>query len=163
MTFFQRFFGAGPLGLLWSCLLFVVFLMIERYALQPCPIISVEGWRFAVVALLLLLTLLSVGWALHSLPMRQRGLNLISKGAYKYVRHPLYAAFINFFAFAVAVYINHCVMLLWVLALRPLWHRVMKKEERLMIKQFPKAYPLYCSKVGRFVPKTFISRFCRIS
>jgi protein-S-isoprenylcysteine O-methyltransferase Ste14 len=92
-------------------------------------------------------------WSVTSLPTTDRGNKLCIAGAFRYVRHPLYAAFLSIFNFGLAVYLNSYIFVLWAVLLHPIWHYVVRYEERLMINVFGEEYFEYQKKTGRFFPR----------
>jgi protein-S-isoprenylcysteine O-methyltransferase Ste14 len=94
-----------------------------------------------------------VVWSLRSLPPSARGRQLCTQGAFRYVRHPLYAAFLSHFNFALALFLGHPIYLLWAIALHPIWHVLMRSEERLMLRDFGEPYREYAARTGRFIPR----------
>jgi protein-S-isoprenylcysteine O-methyltransferase Ste14 len=101
----------------------------------------------------ILMTLVIIVWGVKSLPTADRGNKLCTTGAYKYVRHPLYAAFLSIFDFGLAIYLNSYIFVLWALLLHPVWHYVVRYEERLMVDVFGEEYLEYQKKTGRFLPR----------
>lgn len=47
---------------------------------------------------------------------------------------------------------------LWVLALHPIWHRLVEGEEAAMAAAFGNAYRDYARQTGRFFPRTGLER-----
>ena len=92
-------------------------------------------------------------WSVKSLPAAERGNKLCTTGAFKYVRHPLYAAFLSIFDFGLAIYLNSYIFILWAILLHPIWHYIVRYEERLMIDIFKEEYVDYQKKTGQFFPK----------
>lgn len=88
-----------------------------------------------------------------SLPARDRGKRLHTGGAFQYVRHPLYAAFLSVFDLGLAFYLNSYVFVLWAVILHPVWHWAIRYEEELMIEIFGDQYLDYQNNTGRFLPK----------
>jgi protein-S-isoprenylcysteine O-methyltransferase Ste14 len=72
---------------------------------------------------------------------------------FKYVRHPLYAAFLDFFDFGLAVLLNNWIYIIWAVLLHPVWHLLINKEEEDLKKIFPGEYEEYCKNTGRFIPR----------
>ena len=121
--------------------------------IEPSPILDDQLVRSSILLLSILITIALVVWSLKSLPARDRGNRLCTDGAFKYVRHPLYAAFLSVFNFGLAIYLNSYIFVLWALLLHPLWHWVVRYEERLMIEIFGDEYAEYQKRTGRFFPK----------
>ena len=151
-TKFAKIFGSGPIGLAASLILLLVAVWIDRRIDSP-PMIDDDYVRGSVLLLSILITSALVVWSLKSLPARDRGNRLRTDGAFNYVRHPLYAAFLSVFNFGLAVYLNSYVFVLWAGVLHPLWHYAVRYEERLMIEIFGTQYQEYQKKTGRFLPK----------
>ena len=97
-------------------------------------------------------------WGFKSLPPGARGVELVTSGAFKYVRHPLYAAFLSSSNFGLAVCLNNWIYVMWAIALHGVWHWNVRSEEKLMANAFPQHYPDYCRTTGRFVPRIWVSR-----
>ncbi|MFA5165559.1 MAG: isoprenylcysteine carboxylmethyltransferase family protein [Candidatus Omnitrophota bacterium] len=151
-TKLSKIFGSGPAGLLISLVLFCIANWLNKRIDLP----SISNSRFllnSVFFVSILTTLVIIVWGVRSLPTADRGNKLCTTGAYKYVRHPLYAAFLSIFDFGLAIYLNSYIFVLWAVLLHPIWHYVIKYEERLMIDIFGEEYLEYQKKTGRFLPK----------
>lgn len=146
-----KIFGSGPAGLLISlALLFIAFLADKR--LDAPPLLKNQLLRSLLFLISILITLAVIVWSIRSLPASERGNKLSTRGAFKYVRHPLYAAFLSVFNFGLAIYLNSYVFIIWAVLLHPVWHFVVRYEERLMVGLFGEAYLEYQKKTGRFLP-----------
>jgi len=152
MNAFLRVFGAGPLGVLLS-IGSVVLAFIVRDS-DPAGTLGLPApLRQVVLAVAGLATVAGIVWSFRSLPVAQRGRGLCVQGAYRWVRHPLYASFITLGAPGLALFLDHWVFLLWVGALHLLWHLVIPFEERLLLARFGEEYRAYTRRTGRFVPR----------
>lgn len=151
MTTYQRVFGAGPGGFALSILLLGMSWYLEP-AINLPAISSNEKFRFIVFIFLTLISCTLAVWSLLSLPPGKRGKVLVTNGAFKYFRHPLYAAFISFFNFGLAVLLNNWIYLLWAILVHLLWHLNIRSEEELMKKLCSKEYAIYCKATARFFP-----------
>jgi protein-S-isoprenylcysteine O-methyltransferase Ste14 len=149
---FAKIFGSGPVGLAVSLVLLLVAVWVNQ-RIDSSPVIEDFHVRRSVLLLSILITSALVVWSLKSLPARDRGNRLRTDGAFKYVRHPLYAAFLSVFNFGLAVYLNSYVFVLWAVILHPIWQYAVRYEERLMIEIFGTQYLEYQKKTGRFLPK----------
>ena len=78
--------------------------------------------------------------------------SFISEGAYRFVRHPLYASIIWMFLAACFIYVNYVALLSVLLIFIPFMYYRAKQEEDLLVKEFPN-YKDYQLKVGMFFPK----------
>ncbi len=109
--------------------------------------------RWVVFMLTVVATVCLVVWSLQSLPPNTRGKELVTKGAYRYLRHPLYAAFLSCFNFGLAVLLNNWLYIIWAVLLHGVWHCQIESEEKLMRQEFPQEYEEYCQITGRFIPR----------
>lgn len=149
---FSKIFGSGPAGLLISLVLFfIAYLLDER--LDPAPLLESRLILNSVFLVSVPTTLAMIIWSVRSLPAAERGNKLSTRGAFKYVRHPLYAAFLSIFNFGLAVYLNSYIFIVWAILQHPVWHWVVRYEERLMIDLFGQPYVDYLAKTGRFFPR----------
>ena len=152
----QRLFGVGPYGSALSVgLLFVAVLLARETPGGWMPISQMTktvALNVGVVGAFLL-----VWWSVKTLKPRERGQRLCNEGPFRYVRHPLYASFLSWFDFGFAIYLGHWAFVAWALSLHPLWHWLIRKEEREMELQFGKAWRDYASQTGRFLPRLISS------
>lgn len=151
-TGFNKFFGSGPVGFLVSLLL----LFSARWLNLQIDLPPLSNNEFLLKTIFLvsgLMTLVIIVWSLKSLPVAKRGNKLCTTGAFRYVRHPLYAAFLTVFSFGLAIYLNSYIYILWAVLLHPIWAYLVRPEEKLMIDIFGEAYLEYEEKTGRFVPR----------
>ena len=152
MNKFERIFGTGPRGLLISLILLAISAFIEKY-FDLLQITDSDFLRYSIFGCLSTITVLILLWSITSLSPTDRGNKLITVGAFKYFRHPLYGAFLTFFNFGLAILLNNWIYILWAIVLHPLWHWNIKREEKLMEKVFPGEYVEYSQKTGRFFPR----------
>jgi len=76
---------------------------------------------------------------------------LVQAGPYRFVRHPIYSGMI--LMFAAIVLLAERVAGIFALGLFVYgWVLKLRREERLMLKQFPTSYPEYVKKTKRLVP-----------
>lgn len=156
-TTFQRIFGSGPVGLVIS----LVLLILAGWINTQFDLPSLSENRFLLNSLFMatgLVTLAIIIWSVKSLPATDRGNKLCTSGAFRYVRHPLYAAFLSVFNFGLAIWLNSYVFVLWALLLHPLWHYLVRDEEQMMIDIFGETYSEYQEKTGRFFPRLILQR-----
>jgi protein-S-isoprenylcysteine O-methyltransferase Ste14 len=156
-TNFQRIFGSGPAGLVIS----LVLLFLAGWINTQFDLPSLSENRFLLNTLFMatgLVTLAIIVWSFKSLPAADRGNKLCTSGAFRYVRHPLYAAFLSVFNFGLAIWLNSYVFVLWALLLHPVWHYLVRDEEQMMIDTFGEPYIEYQKKTGRFFPRLILQR-----
>lgn len=152
MNAFLRVFGAGPLGVLLT-IASIGLALWARSRLPSGALGLPASIRYAVLACAGLATAAGLVWSLRSLLAAQRGRGFCMEGAYRWVRHPLYASFITLGAPGLALFFDHWTFLVWLCALHPIWHLVASLEERLMVNRFGDDYRSYAKRTGRFVPR----------
>ena len=152
MNSYDRLFGSGPRGFLIGAVFFIITYLLEDIISLP-KITDNDMIRYTVFGISSIITIFIIIWSLKSLPVNKRGKKLVMTGAFKYFRHPLYAAFVSFFNYGFAVLMNNWIYMIWAVMMLPLWHINIKREENLMIKKFGQEYIDYCNKTGRFIIK----------
>jgi len=152
MKTYDRLFGSGPRGALIGALLFIPVYLGEDIVALP-EITGNDTFRYTFFVLLSLISFLVIIWSLKSLPPKERGMTLVTSGAFKYFRHPLYGAYVSFFNFGFAVLMNNWIYMIWALGMIPVWHWNIRREEELMRKEFGQEYVDYCARTGRFFVK----------
>jgi len=151
---YQRLFGAGPRGLLLSLIFLVLAFKLESTADLPA-LSGNSALRWTLISIFLAATIIMLVWSIRSLPLEKRGNKLVTGGAFRYFRHPLYAAFLLFFNFALAIFLNNWIYIFWAIILHGVWHLNITSEEKLMQQKFPGEYAEYCEVTGRFFPHLF--------
>jgi len=149
VTPYQRFFGGALIG--WAVsllLLWMAFRLEPLIPLQPIHNDPVLGQWVLLVSGIFSGTLAM--WTHFSLPPLSRGKRLVTTGAFKYLRHPIYASFLILFL-GFAFWMDHWLFMVWAVAQIPAWHLTVLGEERLMRQDFPE-YEEYCRRTCRFIP-----------
>ena len=152
MNSYERIFGAGPRGSLISLALLALAWQLESVVGLP-SITASYVVRWLVFVLTVIGTVVIIVWSLKSLPPAKRGKKLVTNGAYRYLRHPLYAAFLSCLNFGLAVLLNNWIYIIWAVLLHGVWHWNIESEEKLMRQEFPSEYEEYCQITGRFIPR----------
>ncbi len=151
-TKFRKIFGSGPVALFISIVLFLVAIWLNRRINLP-PISNNRLFLKSVFLVSIFITLGMITWSVKSLPAADRGNKLHTAGAFKYFRHPLYAAFLSVFNFGLAIFLNSYIFVVWAALLHSVWHFMVRDEERMMVDIFGQAYLDYQMRTGRFFPK----------
>ncbi len=152
MRTYERIFGSGPKGTLISISLLIVSYYLEDY-IGLRKIFTNDVAKYSAIIILFLLGVALLIWSLKSLSPEDRGRKLVIEGAYKYFRHPLYAAFLLFINLGIAFLLDNLIYLFWVVILFPIWSSIVRGEEKLMKNEFGEEYHTYCKNTWRFVPK----------
>jgi len=145
----------GTAFVIAQLLLIGIYLLSPRYRLFELP--NVVSWvaiaGFALGLVLMTLAALQLNRHLSPFPSPKAKSRLITSGAYKYVRHPIYTG-ISLSAFAWAIEKGNPIQLSLAALLTSLLHFKAKHEEKLLIEVF-EDYPDYQSKTGRLMPRLF--------
>lgn len=152
MNRYQRIFGSGPRGTVISVSLLALAYLLESSVALPNVLPGVWPAR-AVFAVLTSVTVALIIWSTRSLPPSERGKGLCTSGAFRWFRHPLYAAMLTFFNFGLAALLNNWIYVAWAALQHPIWHWNVAAEEQLMRREFPGEYDDYAGRTGRFVPR----------
>ena len=152
MNTYKRIFGSGPFGVAVSVLLLLAAAMAKPHLNLPQLGVPLTI-RMLVLSICTIFALALIFWSIRSLPPGARGRKLCDTGAFRYLRHPLYAALLSIFSFGFAVFLNHSVFIMWAVILHPIWHRIVGSEEKMMVKAFGEKYLQYARRTGRFFPR----------
>ena len=152
MNTYKRIFGSGPLGVGITLFLFLAAAMLEKNLNLPQLGMPVAV-RIGILTVCTILAAALAVWSIRSLPTEARGRKLCIRGAFRYLRHPLYAALVSIFNFGVAFFLNHSVFLIVAVIIHLIWHRIVSREEKMMVKTFGEEYLQYACRTGRFIPR----------
>ena len=150
--FYKRIFGVGPVGVLLSAVLFILAFALDQWA-GPWPIFAPASWQLYTALGLTILTLGLHGWCSKTLSNWWAGGRLCTGGPFRFVRHPLYAAWIDVFPLAMILFMNSWAYVGWWVGLHLLWHLLVPREECMMRAHFGGEYEQYAARTGRFVPR----------
>jgi Putative protein-S-isoprenylcysteine methyltransferase len=148
----QKLFGVGPMGMVISLVVLTIAVWVDRLvghlAILANPAsIKVVGEYIAVIGMGLLF------WSYWTLRNWWAKDELCTMGPFKWFRHPLYAAWITFLFPAAALYLNSWIILFFAVLIHPIWHRLVLREEKMMVEKFQNEYRAYASRTGRFFPR----------
>jgi protein-S-isoprenylcysteine O-methyltransferase Ste14 len=148
----QKLFGVGPMGMVISLVVLTIAVWVDRLvghlAILANPAsIKVVGEYIAVIGMGLLF------WSYWTLRNWWAKDKLCTMGPFKWFRHPLYAAWITFLFPAAALYLNSWIILFFAVLIHPIWHRLVLREEKMMVEKFQNEYRAYASRTGRFFPR----------
>ena len=152
---FFRFFAA-------EFLLGLILLNVDHWFVDPLSGRQVVSWVLLVASAALVLcgalTLKVVGepdsGRTSEIPIAgiEKTTVLVSKGIYRYIRHPIY---VGIYLFSVGL---GCIFFAWLwfgvlLIFIPLWYIECKGEENQLISTYGEAYIHYQQRTGMFFPK----------
>ena len=113
--------------------------------------IAIAGFVFGIA--LMTTAALQLNRNLSPFPSPKKESKLITSGAYKFIRHPIYTG-LALSAIAWATIKESPIHLALAFILTALLHFKAKREETLLIEMF-EDYPRYQSKTGRLLPRLF--------
>jgi protein-S-isoprenylcysteine O-methyltransferase Ste14 len=147
----KRLFGSGP-----ACFIVGIILVLIVYYLEllfKIPKIQVSDYLSNLIFIIAIILALAVMvWGFASLPFKKRGKELITDKAFKYIRHPIYAGFLDFFVFGLGFYLKSYGILISGIILIFLCGKMVEKEEKYLIKQFGQKYQDYQKRTKKFIP-----------
>lgn len=142
------------LGLWGGLLVYVINPNWLAFAALPLP----DGLRwFGLVLALIGLPLIvwmfrSLGNNITDTVQTRQNAQLVVRGPYRYIRHPLYAFGALFFVGLILMTANALILVCGVIALALLLLRTPAEEDQLVAK-FGDSYRDYMAQTGRFLPK----------
>ena len=151
---YKKIFGVGPFGAIIS----VALLIIAWWVDQILGHVSIKAQPVFIKAVAVLLMVVGIGlhlwtgWTLRNWWLKDQ---LCTMGPFRYMRHPMYAAWITFIALGISLYFNSWIFILWYILLQPIWHRLVVTEEVMMADAFGNQYQSYVERTGRFFPRIF--------
>ncbi len=150
---YKQLFGVGPFGAVISITLFFIFNWFTSIFNQPL-ILTTENLKLlhGIVTVLIVLGASLHLWSFWTLRTWWNKNLLCIHGPFRYFRHPLYAAWITFIALGVVLYLNSWIFIFWYILLHIVWHKLVTREEKMMLKIFGSEYHEYSARTGRFVP-----------
>lgn len=154
MNFYERMFGSGPRGASLAIMLLILAYYLED-TVGLDAVFANDIIRYSLFIIFSMVGVIIIVWSLASLPPKRRGVKLVTNGAYRYFRHPLYAAFLLFLNVGVAILLNNWVYFIWAILMFPMWSVNVRSEEKLMHREFGDEYNVYCRNTWRFFPKLF--------
>jgi len=140
---------------------FAVLFCLVRFRIGAVQVLTPFAWRIATVAGLALMVggaatnilgriALGANWGDHIRIYRNHG--LVTRGAYRLVRHPLYASLIWMACGSSLVFQNPLVLLAALGVFLPAMAYRARQEETALEAEFP-AYAEYRRRTGMFFPK----------
>ena len=145
-----------PIGIAFMIALIVYAVNPARMAWAAVPL---PGWiRWAGFGVLIAANVL-LFWTLHTLGrnltdtvVTRKAATLVTRGPYRWVRHPFYDAVALLLASVSLITANAFLFLCGTVVLALIWIRT-RKEEELLLARFGNQYRAYMIRTGRFFPK----------
>lgn len=154
MFSYKKIFWIWPVLLLINIFTLGMFNSIFK-GYSGYTILNNDYIRYTMILILILLTLVWIFLSIKSLPFNERWNILSRRLLLKYIRHPLYASFLLVFNFAIVLYFNDYIFIIWVLLALVISKLLIIKEEDIMIDLFGSEYIEYKQNTWAFIPKIF--------
>jgi protein-S-isoprenylcysteine O-methyltransferase Ste14 len=147
---------SGVLGL-------VGFLAVIGYSIQPAWLswasLPLPGWLRWAGVLIALLGFVLLQWAQNTLgmnwsdtPRMMKEQALVTGGPYRFIRHPIYTAFLLILGSMLLISANWLIGLTWIgMTVLEVSSRI-AFEERLMLEYFGDQYRQYMKRTGKLIP-----------
>jgi protein-S-isoprenylcysteine O-methyltransferase Ste14 len=139
--------------MLAALILYIFYMPIFPWLVLPFP--DWLRWIGVIIGFISLFLL----WWVHStlgrafskaLTIQERHI-IVSDGAYRRVRHPMYTTFLFYFFSWFLISTNILFLITWILFLFVVFAR-MPKEEEMLLEQFGDEYRAYMNRTGRLLP-----------
>ena len=149
----------SPVATLSMAAFFVLLYVTIRLRWGMAAASGYVFWRSVGLALVVMGTAFNVwgrvhlgaNWADHVRIYADQA--LVTRGPYRFVRHPLYASLLWMFYGASLAYLNPLAALETTLIFLPgMWYRS-NLEEAALLERFGDAYRAYRARTGRFLPR----------
>ena len=148
---YKRLWNVGPPGLTASLILIYLTLQYEAaFGIKKYE--TGHMWVDVLFFLIFLEMLFILFWTLFSLPPKNRGRKLYTKGIYSFIRHPIYTVVIFHTNILTSLWVGSYLLLFLVPIQYLLWSKMVVKEEEYLIGIFGQEYIDYMSNVSRFIP-----------
>lgn len=145
----------------WVLLVVAYFLLMYGYRL-PYPLnlhiiphVMSTAWAAAILCVI---GLAFAVWARVTLGRNWSGVvtlkeghELVERGPYRFVRHPIYTGILTMF-FATALALGHLAGFAATLLMFTSFWIKLRDEEKLMLQQFPERYAAYRQRAKRIIP-----------
>lgn len=154
ISWYQKRFGVGFTGFAWSLVLFLLLWLLDRSMGHPELAGNPQLSKFAGCCLIGI-WVFWYAWCMKTIRAWWDHSRLCTNGPYRYVRHPVYAGGIFLGGIGTVLLFNSWILFLWPIAVYPVWSRLVRKEEKMMLSVFDDAYRRYMKCTGRLLPKLF--------
>ena len=123
--------------------------------LRIIPHVAPTAWAAAVLCIIGLVfacwARLTLGRNWSGLVTLKEGHELVERGPYRFVRHPIYTGILTMF-FATALALGHLAGFAATLLMFASFWIKLRDEETLMLRQFPDRYAAYRQRAKRIIP-----------
>ncbi len=148
---FKRIFGVGPIGTLFSIIVWMAALAIEK-AVNILPMSIHPVLRMGLIIMFAIDALYLWIGSNYQLCKHGRGNILVTKGPYQYIRHPIYSIFIYSLTGILSTVFRSWTLIISVIPINLFWSWIVTFEESEMLKKFGAKYQELIENTGQFLP-----------
>jgi protein-S-isoprenylcysteine O-methyltransferase Ste14 len=134
--------------------LFLLIWVVDSFLLKISTFLS-DDISFLIRLVILSLALIAAVYLIRSghvvVSHEQRPSGVVSTGAFRHVRHPLYLGSILFYL-GLAVSTASLFSLVLVVVIFSFYNYIASYEEKIMVEQFDEEYRSYKKRTGKWVP-----------
>ena len=141
-------------------LLYAVYDVI--WGTDPLAVVSIPAWLIVIGILMIIDALALLAWSHSALRERfsttigtDQVTTLVQSGPYRYLRHPMYLAYIWYFLGLFCVSGSILVSALGLSIILSLVMLRLPYEEQQLMRQFPHSYARYKQQTRAFIPRIF--------
>lgn len=149
--------GEHPLGDSGQLIAFVLFAIVWildsfvlRFSTSPLSVIPLYV-RLPIAVVVLAVSIYLFNKSHHAVPKEDRPGKVITSGAFRYLRHPLYMSTVLFFLAFVIATVSIISLALWVLIFA-FYDFIAGYEEKILEEKFGEEYLSYKSRTAKWVP-----------
>ena len=150
MNQYERIFGIGPVILVVGIVLLVITSMVRRSFMFDFTMR--EEVRYFLIIFLVGFLVICLVYSIRSLPIQSRGNELITTGAFSFVRHPLYSSFLLFLPPILILLTRDYIYAFTGILLVICAHLLLKIEEKSIMEYFGEDYFEYQKRVPMLIP-----------
>tara|TARA_Y100000748_G_scaffold6372_1_gene5543 strand:+ start:1610 stop:2095 length:486 start_codon:yes stop_codon:yes gene_type:complete len=143
--------SVGTPGLIFSALLIFLTHTVELFFNMKTYSLS-SPWLYALFVLVLAEAAFIIVWAILSLPPKNRGKRLCTKGIYALIRHPIYTTIIFHLNVLFSLWWGSFLLFFLIPIQYLFWSKIIIREEQYLVGIFGEEYINYMSNVSRFIP-----------
>jgi len=146
-----RFFGIGPLGIVITVLIWFIVYYFEIVLNVPKMIIQ-PTFRIALMSIFMIDALYLLIAGNYYLSKSGRGKEIVKKGPFQFIRHPIYSVWIFSFTGILAMIFYSWGLIISAIPISLAWSWLVQREETEMIEKFGNEYMSYMEHTGQFLP-----------
>jgi len=148
---FKQLLGVGPIGVLFTVMIWGIAILIERTL--KIPQFSISTFLRTVIATIFSIDViyLLIG---SNYQRRKHDKNnvLLTEGPYQFIRHPIYSVWIYSFTGLIAMFLYSWTIIISVIPITIFWSWLVTIEENDMLNKHGRTYQDYMNRTGQFLP-----------